>query len=278
MIGVVAGGLACFAVPGQALVKWDLGASWPGCASNGTSGVGNTRTCTSDTPGVNGVEATAWANTGPTQSTSDQGDLAPATVNVYIDSGLGITHGDNETTSSPQHAMDNNNRFELLLFDFDGEEVALDYVHLGWVYNDADFFVMAFDPGNTNRATPNLTGLEFTSSSEELTGAGWELLGAYDANSVGTVNLNNTGEMSSSFWLVGAYNPVFASACGGCDWGSSSTYDYVKLEKLWGHTVTPPNGNTPGVPAPASLLLLLGGLAPLAWRRRHLGREALADC
>jgi hypothetical protein len=78
--------------------------------------------------------------------------------------------------------------------------------------------------------------------------------------------------VSSSYWLVGAYNPVFGACTSGA--GSCQTTvpynDYVKILELKGSITPPPPPGTPGVPAPGSLLLLAGALPLMV--RRHMAR------
>ncbi|MCB1740297.1 MAG: PEP-CTERM sorting domain-containing protein [Gammaproteobacteria bacterium] len=274
-LGIALLGSCLFAGTALAAPKWTLTTSNGSC----TSGIGNS--CNfAGTEGALPVSVSAWANTDPN---GDNTTLGEARVNAYS-GGLGVTHADWESTSSPQHATDNDGRFEVLLFNFD-DVVELNEVSFGWWSGDIDFFVMAHipstDPGNTD----DVNGRLFNASQQDLTDAGWELIGNYDADNSGVYDSSqnayvkdfNTGPgaVSSSSWLIGAYNPVFASAgctpSGYCQ--ADTAKDYFKVLSLAGEIGMPPPPPPAAVPEPQMLLLLATGLPLFGWARRRAARQ-----
>lgn len=271
---LAAAGVA-MSLPASAAVKWTFHSDYcvgtcnsgervfaPSYESNGDSG--------------NNVSTTAWANTEPGGTNNE---LSGANLNLYNGSGLGVTHGDDgyiDDSGSPQHSMDNQDRFDVMLFDFGGQEINLSQIDVGWRYNDGDISVLAWTGGGT----PDVDGVLYSETAENLTSSGWELIGNYDVNSYsnGVYSQNINTDVSSSYWLIGAYNPVFGS-CEGSDVCSYESghydYDFVKLLALKGNLPDEPPPPT-DVPEPLSLLLLAGGLAPLAWRRRRLDQASKA--
>jgi hypothetical protein len=223
------------------------------------------------------VTATAWSNTsGPGNNL-----LERAYLRSYS-GGLGVTNydapdDDGREGSYPEHAIDNDDRFDLVLFDFGGELITLETITVGWKYwyGDADISLLAYHPaaGSGMPVTPNLSGMSYSGTSQGLTTGGWTLVGSYDVDSSGwspadrgyTASVNRTNPVSSSYWLVSAYNPIFGSAgcspAGKCGSGN----DYFKILALAGVQPTPEEGPSPptGVPEPSGVLLLVGGLALL---------------
>jgi hypothetical protein len=284
---------AIFATSVSADYTWVFSSSYSNClGANATPNCnfGNTRGFSgSGSPSpVPGVTVQAWGDTGPNSSRL----LETAYLPTWGGNGLGVQNrdlvempspapsgtsggGDTVEGNSPEHSMDNNQRFDAMLFAF-GAEVKLTGVSLGWTQTDSDITVLAY-----NGASPPLSGLAYSA----LTTNGWQVVGNYadvpvDKNtSDGGVSINGGGT-SANYWLFLTYNPAFASygcidknttnGSEACDFpkNSDKTYgdDYVKLLALYGQKVTPPNG----APEPNVLLLLgvaLGGF--WATRRRQ---------
>lgn len=204
-------------------------------------------------------------------------------VNTWSGSGLGVnTNGE----SSPDHSTDNSGPAEFVLFSFE-QAITLTEVTIGWKYTDSDLTVLAYTGANTSdplNAGPsgNFSTLTYERDNpNSLTNNGWSLIGNYSNLNVDVPRAINTGEVdpvswddghpvgnvastqvSSSYWLIGAYNPQV----NGPDW--SDYDDFVKIASITGHVPTPPST---GVPEPATMMLLALGV-PLAGGLRKLRR------
>jgi hypothetical protein len=208
------------------------------------------------------TQAAAYATTGSGST------FATATLSDQNGNGLGVSAA-GETTTSPNHSMDNNGSTELMVFKFD-TDVIIDKVILGWTYGDADISLLRWT-GDTapvlgsalvGKTVSNLTSLADT----------WSLVGHYDGvggstSSSTQQNLDveldvNAAGLSSSWWIVSAYN----SGYGGTSLGNT-TKDYMKVLALVSQSPAP-NEPATGVPEPGSLVLMGAGLLGLMAVRR----------
>lgn len=257
-IGIAAAGLG---VPASAAItNWDL-VSGAGCATN-NGNFGNARNC----PGAPGVSATGWSNTG-VPATNVTSELNTGRVVVY-GGGLGITNqdgpngpgtgdGNERDSDAPEHAIDNGDRKDSMLLTF-GSAVNLTHLQIGYKSGDSDMTVLAFTGGACNGA---VLGQTYSS----LLSCGWSLVSHLaNVSTAGFTSINNTGAISSQYWLIGTYISDLANP--GKTVGTietSTVNDHVKLLAVKGD---------PGqrVPEPGTLGLL--GIAALGfWRLRRKG-------
>ena len=186
--------------------------------------------------------------------TSSSNNFAAETVGLYS-GGLGVrttSTNPDESTSSPQHAADNDGRYEFLLFEFDFPKFKATGFEIGWRENDADIQVWV---GGTSTAGLNLAGSNTACGGScnfsELSALGFVLAGTYEnvaTNDLKTINTTTTGR-----YVLIAGKVV----------GNDSLKDYFKLDKIKG---------TEAVPEPSSMLLVgaaLVGFAGFARKRRR---------
>ncbi|PHV13188.1 exosortase-dependent surface protein XDP1 [Chitinimonas sp. BJB300] len=181
-----------------------------------------------------GMTVSAYANTGGTNNSANAANngalqTIQSATKVWYSGGLGITNADTCTSGSycdvnegvnPEHAIDNQQRYDMVLLSFTSA-VMLTGVKLGWFSNDSDITVMAY----TGAGIPTLVGKKYT----EL--AGWSSIGNYSDVGSTTAAAINAGNLVSSYWLIGAYNPL-ANPTGGSVTGASNSYDYIKIASV----------------------------------------------
>jgi hypothetical protein len=270
---------AIAAAPAWAEFKYSFSSGYSNCLGPATYGgncaFGNTRNASSVTggpgplPATTSVTAQAWSNTAGTGA----GDLQTAYLPTWGASGLGVQNrdmanipnpapgllGDGQDSteaSSPEHAMDNSDRYDSIVFAFGGLGFKLTGVEIGWSSNDSDIFVLA-----SNVPIPvNSTGTS-TLNYDDLTSSGWTLIGNYSNLPVNSkVDVNASG-VTANYWLIGTGcytgSGIGVSLCG------KGYTDHVKLLALYGEP-----SHDHKVPEPATALLF--GVAALAgWRVRR---------
>jgi hypothetical protein len=199
---------------------------------------------------------------------SSNNELETAQAFVFYGGGWGITNrdasnGDTNEGNSPEHAVDNNDRADIVLFEFSAA-VRLTAVEMGYTRSDSDLTVLAWEGAGAPTLLSN-------KDHGELAGEGWKLIGHFNGpegnfDSPFSVDVTTSYVTSSQYWLVGAYDsrwpvtPMQSHVDGGLSGGN----DKEKILALY--------AKKPEVPEPSSLLLfgVAGGLG--FWRFRRTRR------
>lgn len=218
-----------------------------------------------------GVTVSAVSNTGGTNNltnAANNGALQTIQNATWTNTWGGIYNADacssgsycdlNESVS-PEHSIDNNQRYDMALLTFSSVVKVTD-LKLGWTSTDSDVTVMAY----TGAGAPTLIGNKYS----DLVSLGWLSIGNYSDLGT-TTKAINSGGVFSSYWLIGAYNPL-ANPGGGSVTGNS--YDYVKLASVTGcisGTIgcSPPDNDAP---EPGSMALFGLGLLGLVFQRKRV--------
>ena len=221
------------------------------------------------------VTVTAVSNTGGTNSKAelDNNGLSQTIQSATWNSSYGgVRNNDRcywnskdycDTTegADPEHSIDNNERYDMALLTF-SELVKLTDLTLGWTTNDSDVTVMAYK----GSGKPTLIGKTYS----ELVGLGWDSIGNYSDMGTTTKSINDKG-VFSSYWLIGAYNPLANPGGGEVTVNGEKTYDYIKLASVSGCSAkelgcTPPSNDAP---EPGSMALFGLGLLGLVYQRKR---------
>lgn len=264
-----------------AATTWAQGSGTCTQAAINAGGVGNS--CAISGADAN-VTVSAWANTnGGTVANGYNGKYETATLKAWDGSGFAVQNRnpgsiDDIEGSSPEHAVDNDDFTDGLMFSF-SKSVTLNSLTIGWscdktcassgdsnTARDADVSVLAYTgTGNPFAALdPNYIQNQTVS---QLLSKGWTLVGNYanvdDLNPTGPGGTKNfSTAVSSSWWLVTAYNSAFGTGT-----NLEGGNDFFKLLSVSG---TSSSGGS-GAPEPAGLALvaLAAFGAAVARRRKH---------
>ncbi|MFT7571292.1 MAG: hypothetical protein ACI9JL_002334 [Paracoccaceae bacterium] len=217
----------------------------------GDTGLGNSRTYQSGGPDNVSLRATAWSDTGATNSGVGN-DFEAASLRRWS-GGFGVQNRLSNDTSSPEHAVDNNNNFDFVVFELD-RAVNLSSVTMNeYGTGDSDITVWVGNTDSDFSTELDLAGMDFSDLDSLYTrdenyvndGSPRTALFAEDGNLMGNVII-------VAATILPTYNGV---------------KDYFKIKKLGGGYDEPIVSTE--IPEPSSLGVIAFGLAAICFIRRR---------
>lgn len=269
------------AIPGEELAKTGV---YTGSDANLT--ISGAYVANTGTGGAGPADGTQKFNTATNNAT------APYSSPLYFaGAGLGMCSDPISATSCPtsnpaNHAIDNLKNTEGILLNFT-TKVALQQIYLGFTSTDSDVSVFRYTGVGANgvAATTNLSSVY--GSQQGLTNAGWELVGNYadvaQDTSTAAPNQNvNAGGLTSTWWLITAYNSGLAGTSKASGTSLSDGNDFFKIFAAAGTACATSlvNGvcggtNIGKLPEPATLALTSVALVGVAGLRRRKTKAAV---
>lgn len=214
------------------------------------------------------LEVSGWSDTQGRSYTSTPETVEQAELVYYGSGNLGMINQD-EGDDDPNHSIDSydyngcwGDDIDMVLLSF-SEAVSLDGITIGWareeytysVHPQSDITAVAYT-GDVN-AGPNIANRSWA---EIASDSAWTFVdNLMDAKHNAYHTVDNSGNILSNFWLVGAYNPIFSNT------NYTTNNDGFKLA---GITTTSSNPPPAPVPEPSALLIMLASLG-LVIRKRH---------
>lgn len=281
--GAVLGLMLLAGSPVMAGSTWALNANGTNCGiANGGGSASNGAIASCGTS--SGVTATmqAWSTgTGASGSTTSSADFNQAKLYNWGTNGFGVVATNEDPSATGPHATDNRYGTDAMLLNFSTAQT-LTSLTIGWngtenatgSYVDSDLSIFAWVGGSSTTPAQMTTALDGIGpggsgstampSSTTTTLNGWVWIGNYaDVGSLANNTLNVSSSVSSSYWLISAYNSSYGAIAGGAD----ANVDAFKLTAI--------TSDTKKVPEPTSIAIFgaaLLGMVGVRRRARAAGR------
>lgn len=270
----------------QAATTWQFS----GNGTYNTQGEENAKTSYTGADATLNISGAYVANVnGVADSTKKFSTTAPNANPLYFGgNGLGMCSDPASASSCPasnppNHAIDNYGTTEGILLNFTSK-VALQQIYLGFTSTDSDISVFRYTGVGANGVTATTNLANVSASAGGLTNAGWELVGnygdvAYDTNPAAPNQNINASGLTSTWWLITAYNSGLAGTSKASGSEVSNNNDFFKIFAVAGtacatQIVNGQCGSSGGkLPEPATLALTSVALLGVAGlRRRQAGK------